>query len=89
MSESNTYILKIGEKEKVSPAFINSSETIIYAGMINDTTYSVVVTRTLGNNSFAYNLYLPKDIREFATLKGRVQVEYVSNEEIRFTYNES
>jgi hypothetical protein len=89
MSENNTYTLKVGEKEKVSPAFFNSSELMIYAGMINDATYSVVVTRTLGNNSFAYNLYLPKDKREFSTLKGRVQVEYVSTEEIRFTYKES
>jgi len=89
MSANNTYALKIGEKEKVSPAFFNSSESIVFAGMINDATYSVVVTRTLGNNSFAYNLYLPKDKKEFATLKGRVLVEYVSTEELRFSYKES
>jgi hypothetical protein len=89
MPENNICTLKIGEKEKVSPAFFNSSESIIYAGMINDLTYSVVVTRTLGNNSFAYNLYLPKDKKEFATLKGHVQVEYVSTEELRFIYKKS
>ena len=89
MSGNNSFTLKIGEREKVSPAFFNSSESIIYAGMNNDSTYSVIVTRTLGNNSYAYNLYLPKDKREFATLKGKVKVEYVSTEEIRFVYQES
>jgi hypothetical protein len=89
MSDNNSYLLKIGEREKVSPAFFNSSVSIIYAGMMNDATYSVVITRTLGNNSFAYNLNLPKDIREISTLKGKVKVDYVFMEEIRFTFQET
>ena len=56
--------------------------------MLNDLTYSVVVTWTFGYNSMAYNLYLPKNKKEFFTPKGRVQVEYVSTEEIRFTYSD-
>jgi len=56
--------------------------------MLNDLTYSVVVTWTFGNNSLAYNLYLPRDKKEIPTSKGRIQVEYVSTEEIRFTYQE-
>ena len=56
--------------------------------MLNDLTYSVVVTWTFGYNSMAYNLYLQKDKKEFFTPKGHVQVEYVSTEEIRFTYSD-
>ena len=56
--------------------------------MLNDLTYSVVVSWTFGYNSMAYNLYLPKNKKEFFTPKGRVQVEYVSTEEIRFTYSD-
>ena len=88
MSADNKYSLKIGETAKVRPGVFRSSESIIYTGMLNDLTYSVVVTWTFGNNSLAYNLYLPKDQREIPTPKGRLQVEYVSIEEIRFTYTE-
>ena len=89
MSANNRYSLKIGETAKVRPAFFKSAESIVYAWMLNDLTYSVVVTWTFGYNSMAYNLYLPKDKKEFFTPKGRVQVEYVSTEEIRFSYMES
>ncbi len=88
MSANKTYNLKIGETAKVRPAFFKSAESIVYAGMLNDLTYSVVVTWTFGYNSMGYNLYLPKNKKEFFTPKGLVQVEYVSTEEIRFTYKE-
>ncbi len=32
---------------------------IVYAGMPNKDSYSLVVTHTLGHNSSAYNLYFP------------------------------
>ena len=88
MSANNTYSLKIGETAKVRPSFFKSAESIVYAGMLNDLTYSVLVTWSFGHNSMAYNLYIPKNQKEFFTPKGRVQVEYVSTEEIRFTYSD-
>ena len=89
MSDNKIYTLKIGETTKVRPGVFRSSESIVYAGMLNDLTYSVAVSWSFGHNSMAYNLYLPKDKREFSTQKGRVQVEYVSTEELRFTYKET
>ena len=89
MSENNTHSLKIGETAKVRPGVFRTSESIVYAGMLNDLTYSVVVTRTLGNNSLAYNLFIPKDKKEIPTAMGRIHVDYVSSEEIRFSYKES
>ena len=89
MNSYNNYILKIGETAKVKPAFFKSAESIVYAGMINDSTYSVVVTWTFGYNSMGYNLYISKHTKEFYTQKGRVQVEYASPAEIRFTYQET
>ena len=44
MSANKTYNLKIGETAKVRPAFFKSAESIVYAGMLNDLTYSVVVS---------------------------------------------
>lgn len=89
MKSNNNYVLKVGETAKVKPAFFKSAESIVYAGMINDLTFSVVVTWTFGYNSMAYNLFIPKDKKEFYTQKGRVQVEYVSVEEMRFTYQQT
>ena len=88
MSANKTYNLKIGETAKVRPTYFKSAESIVYAGMLNDLTYSIVVTWTFGYNSMAYNLYLQKDKKEFFTPKGHAQVEYVSTEEIRFTYSD-
>jgi len=86
MSGANEYKLKLGETTKVRPGIFKSSISIVYAGMLNESIYSVVVTWSYGHNSMAYNLYIPKHEKEFLTPKGRVQVEYVSPEEIRFSY---
>lgn len=89
MPTCNSYRFKIGETAKVRFVFIKTSETIVFAGMINDSVYSVAVSWSFGNNSLSYNPYLPKHQKEFYTRKGKVQVEYVSSEEIRFTYQET
>ena len=86
MSGTNEYKLKLGETSKVRPGFFKGTISIVYAGMLNESIFSVVVTWSSGHNSMAYNLYIPKHQKEFFTLKGRVQVEYVSPEEIRFSY---
>lgn len=86
MSGTTEYKLKLSETVKVRPGFLRSTVSIVYAGMINESIYSVVVTWSFGHNSMAYNLYIPKHQKEFFTPKGRVQVEYVSPEEIRFSY---
>lgn len=86
MSINNSYSLKIGETAKVKSSFFKSSESIIYAGMINDQIYSMAVSWTFGYNSMAYNLYLPLNQKEFYTQKGKVLVEYANKDEIRFTY---
>jgi hypothetical protein len=88
MSESKEYKLRLGESAKVRPGVFRSSNSIIYAGMISDTVYSIVITWSYGHNSMAYNLYVPKHHKEILTSKGRIQVESVSTEEIRFFYSE-
>ena len=86
MAEANEYKLKLGETSKVRPGFFQGTISIVYAGMLNESIFSVAVRWSSGNNSLAYNLYIPKDQHEFFTPKGRVKVEYVSPDEIRFCY---
>ena len=89
MSAGNKFKLKLSETAKVRPGFLRSSISIVYAGMLNESIFSVVVTWSSGHNSMAYNLFIPKHQREFFAPIGRVQVEYVSPEEIHFSYIET
>ena len=59
MSGTNEYKLKLGETSKVRPGFFKGTISIVYAGMINESIFSVVVTWSYGHNSMAYNLYIP------------------------------
>ena len=86
MPEAKEYKVKLGETSKVRPGFFKGSISIVYAGMLNESLFSVVVTWSSGHNSMAYNLYVPMHEKEFFTPKGRVLVDYVSPEEIRFSY---
>ena len=88
MSGNNEYTLKLSETAKVRPGFFRSSVSIVYAGMVSDSIYSIVVTWTFSHNSMAYNLFIPKNQKEIYTPKGRVNVDYVSADEIRFSYSD-
>ena len=88
MSGNNEYTLRLSETVKVRPGFFKSSVSIVYAGMLNDSILSIVVTWSYGHNSMVYNLFLPKNQKEISTPKGLVQVSFVSPEEIRFTYSD-
>ena len=85
MSQVREYILRVGESGKVKRGIL-TSYSVVYAGMISDSTYSVVVTVTTGYNSMAYNLYIPKGQSEVQLPKGRMVILSVSTEEIHFRY---
>lgn len=85
MKQPTEYILKVGESAKLKPGFLTSYH-VVYAGMLSDYVYSVVVTWSSGNNSAAYNLYLDKGQREINMLGGRLTVFDVSKSEIRFHF---
>jgi hypothetical protein len=89
MSGANQYTLKLSETAKVRPGFLRSSISVVYAGMLSESIYSVVVTWSSGHNSMAYNLYMPMHQKEFFTPIGHVQVDFVSPEEIHFEYFET
>jgi len=85
MKQPTEYILKVGENAKIKSGFM-TTYSLVYAGMLSDYVYSIVVTWSSGNNSAAYNLYLDKGQREINMLKGRLTVFDVSKSEIRFHF---
>lgn len=85
MSTGTDIRLEVGEEAKIRSGFA-SSTWIAFAGMPNRDTYSVAIKWTSGNNSAAYNLFLPTAQTEFVAARGRVRVYSVSAREIRFRF---
>jgi hypothetical protein len=85
MSKDREYILKVGAAAPVKRRIV-TSYSIIYAGMLDDSTYSLVVTMTSGYRSMAYNLYLPRSQSEIELPTGRMVVLNVSPQELHFSY---
>jgi hypothetical protein len=85
MKQPNEYILKVGENAKIKRGFITTI-ALVYAGMLSDHVFSIVVTWTAGHNSAGYNLYFEKGQREISLLKGHLTILDVSKNEIRFQF---
>jgi len=83
MSKAQEHGLKIGESALIKRGFI-TKVSLIYAGIPNDKVYSLVVSRSAGHNSLAYNLYIPIDQRQIEISDVKLTIEIVSPNEIRF-----
>ncbi len=87
MAEHTDYSLLVGESAKVKTIFFGNI-TVVYAGMVSDAVYSVVVQWSSGNNSLAYNLYLGKSQKEVHLPKGSLHVSSATPERINFRYRD-
>jgi len=85
MDGNSGYSLLVGESAKVKTIFFGNI-SVVYAGMISEQVYSVVVQWTSGNNSSAYNLYLSRSQKEVRIPKGRLMISTVTPERLNFRY---
>ena len=83
MSKAQEHGLKIGDSALIKRGFI-TKVSLIYAGIPNDKVYSLVVNRSAGHNSLAYNLYIPIDQRQIEISDVKLTIESISPNEIRF-----
>jgi hypothetical protein len=81
------YTLQIGEEAKIRKKVFTKSWSVVYAGMPNDSTYSLAVTWSLNYHATAYNLFIAKEIRELPFLNGWLVIKSVSASEIRIEYS--
>ena len=77
--------LKVGES-RVLKRTVFTSTSIIFAGMLNDSVFSVVISYTSGNNSLAYNLYLPVSQKTLDVAKRTITIYSVSRYSMRMKY---
>jgi len=83
MSQAQEHGLKIGESALIKRGII-TKVSLIYAGIPNDKVYSLVISRSAGHNSLAYNLYIPIDQRQIEISDVKLIIESVSPNEINF-----
>ena len=87
MSPGREYLLKVGESAQVKRGYVlTAGYALVYAGMPNEATYSIVVTREYGNQAMAYNLFIARDQTEVDLPIGRLTVFHVTPAEIRLRF---
>jgi hypothetical protein len=85
MSDDRVYELKINQSVPLKRWWLSKMH-VLYAGMPNETTYSLVMTYTSSHNSIAYNLFIPKSQKEIDLIKGRLVVLRVNADSISFRH---
>lgn len=83
MFKAQEHSLKIGDSAVIKRGLI-TKVSLIYAGIPNDKVYSLVVSRSAGHNSLAYNLYIPIDQRQIDISDVKLTIESLSPNEIHF-----
>lgn len=84
MSTSREIVLMVGEMANIKRSFFGTSYSIIYAGMPNDSIYSVVVTSASGYHAIAYNLFLPAAQNSIQLPEDRLIIRKATAEALRF-----
>jgi hypothetical protein len=80
------YTLKVGQTVPLRKSFFGKTYQIIFAGMPNDSTYTLVITMTYGYNMMAYNLFFRTDQKDIDLKYGRLRVSRVTSREITFVF---
>jgi hypothetical protein len=80
--EKRDVTLKVGEQVTLRSGFATKS-AIVYGGMPDRETYSLVFGYTNGYNSMAYNLYYPSSRRGVVLAKRQLEILSVSPDELR------
>ena len=76
--------LKLGESVLIRRGFM-AKVSLVYAGMPNEKTFSVVVTKTAGHMGMGYNLYVPVSEREVTIGEASLTVHSVSTTTLMLT----
>ena len=77
MAATGQYQLEIGDSVEIKRRFVTQI-CLVYAGMPNDRTLSLVVIKISGYQGMAYNLYLPTDQRHLRIAQADITIESVS-----------
>ena len=83
MSDGKIYELQINEAVVVKRGWLVKL-CVVYAGMPNESTYSLAITYTSCHNSIGYNIFVPKNRNETTLTRARLIVQRVTPTNISF-----
>jgi len=83
MASGKIYELQINESVVVKRGWMVKL-CVVYAGMPNESTYSLAITYTSCHNSIAYNIFVPKSQNEITLTRARLVVQRVTPTNISF-----
>ena len=84
MVKSKKLELMVGDSAKIKDGLLSETE-IIYAGMPNESTYSIIFSKSCGYQAWSYNLYFPEEKKSFELGKkkqNRFNVIYQDSDKI-------
>ncbi|MEZ5359043.1 MAG: hypothetical protein R3F48_09460 [Candidatus Zixiibacteriota bacterium] len=84
MRYTGTFTLQINDEVLIRTGWVKKDK-LIYAGMPNAQTYSMVISRSYAHNSWAYNLYLPIDQRDFRHADLSIRVDRIDSNSVTVT----
>lgn len=64
MRYTGTFTLGVNDEVTIKTGWMKKDK-LIYAGMPNEQTCSIIISGSYAHNSWAYNLFLPPNRREF------------------------
>ena len=86
MTNASQYHLAVGESATIKKVFMTSTTSVIYAGMVSKSVFSLVVTHSVGHQSMAHNLYFPVTQTRIPVKKGELHILSVSPDNIHFQH---
>ena len=86
MKATQQHDLKLGDSVVIKRGII-TKVCLLYAGMPNEHTLSLVVIRTAGHTGMAYNLYLPAAQRQITIAEVPVTLHSASPTTVLLTVN--
>jgi len=86
MRHKAEYELYTGELVNVKKHLIGKNLEICYAGKLKENCFSLAAIHSFGNNSYAYNVYIPQEQRELMLPIGRLSIIQLDATKIKFIY---
>ncbi len=77
-------VLSLGQSVKIRSGIFRPQIAVFYTGKIGESTYSIAISWSFGNNTMAYNLYFPKNQKEISTPAGKIDIISVDADRLVF-----
>lgn len=86
MKRGTEFRLVLGEMAVLKGNFIEKRLRLVYTGAYDEYRYSIAAIVSIGNNSYAYNLYFTLHEKEIILPYGKIRVLDADDKSLYFVY---